>query len=101
MAANKPWKKPVVLLLGPQLGAVSGVSAHVEILLRSQLAAEFDARAFHGGQRRAQGRRAAPLVAPGHQPVRAGCHHPCAPARHRAPEQFAQQPAPSGATLPT
>jgi glycosyltransferase involved in cell wall biosynthesis len=49
MAASKPWKKPVVLLLGPQLGAVSGVSAHLEILLRSQLAAEFELAHFTVG----------------------------------------------------
>jgi glycosyltransferase involved in cell wall biosynthesis len=49
MAASRPWKKPVVLLLGPQLGAVSGVSAHLEILLRSQLATEFELAHFTVG----------------------------------------------------
>jgi len=57
MAAHKPWKKPVVLLLGPQLGAVSGVSTHLEILLRSQLAADFNLAHFTvGSEGRAEGR---------------------------------------------
>jgi glycosyltransferase involved in cell wall biosynthesis len=56
MTANKPWKKPVVMLLGPQLGAVSGVSAHLEILLRSQLATDFRLAHFTvGSEGRSEG----------------------------------------------
>lgn len=54
MAASGPWKKPVVLLLGPVTGAVSGVSAHLEILLRSQLAEDFELAHFAVGS---EGRR--------------------------------------------
>jgi glycosyltransferase involved in cell wall biosynthesis len=46
--ANKP-RKDCVLLLGPKLGAVSGVSAHLEILLRSQLATDFRLEHFAVG----------------------------------------------------
>lgn len=41
MAPKGSLHGPVVLLLGPHLGAISGVSAHLKALLRSRLGEEF------------------------------------------------------------
>ena len=42
-------KRPVVLLLGPDLGAVSGVSTHLNMLLGSDLAKAFELVQFRVG----------------------------------------------------
>ena len=49
-------RKPGVLLLGPDLGAVSGVSTHVNMLLGSTLADRFDLRHFQVGSEGRSGR---------------------------------------------
>lgn len=49
MSVRMPAQEPVVLLLGPQLGAVSGVSAHLQTLLDSRLAKTFVLKHFQVG----------------------------------------------------
>lgn len=46
---SDPRSRPVVLVLGPALQAVSGVSTHVNLLLGSKLAETFDLRHFQVG----------------------------------------------------
>jgi glycosyltransferase involved in cell wall biosynthesis len=48
--ARKDSKTPVVLLLGPDLSAVSGVSTHLNLLFASSLAQQFSLRHFKVGR---------------------------------------------------
>ena len=54
--------KPLVLLLGPDLGAVSGVSTHLNMLRRSSLADRFALRHFQVGREGRRGSRAGILL---------------------------------------
>lgn len=56
-AGRDATKRPVVLVLGPRLGALSGVSSHLNTLLTSPLAAEFALVHFQvGSEGRTEGR---------------------------------------------
>jgi glycosyltransferase involved in cell wall biosynthesis len=48
-AACKTRRRPVVLLLGPSRGAISGVSTHVNVLLGSALGRDFELEHFQVG----------------------------------------------------
>ena len=60
--ARRPDGKVAVLLLGPELGAVSGVSTHLNQLFGSSLGGEFDLKHFVVGSEGRQESRAAKLA---------------------------------------
>lgn len=59
MSSSMLAQEPVVLLLGPKLGAVSGVSAHLQTLMESRLAEQFVLEHFQIGS---EGRRESRLA---------------------------------------
>jgi glycosyltransferase involved in cell wall biosynthesis len=54
-------KRPTVLVLGPDRARIGGVETHLNLLLDSSLAQEFDMRHFEVGSRHGEGRLAAAL----------------------------------------